>query len=317
MIQVKIHNVRAGFATNSSSSHSIVMIPQGQREHTDEYERYSYNWEQFVLADADSKSAYFLTQMYQALQNAHLNHDEILHVMQGVLGADVNLENFPSEVGVDHQSHWYGMADSIKNTPDLVRSMFAFMQRDDVIILGGNDNGGDQEPPANCWQDVRTEMFSQFGDKRVRQDQGHWIMFNKQSGTKIRMSFDADSAPYVKSTVPELVDLKVTDYCSYGCAFCLVPGTQISTSTGIIPIEQITVGDEVLAYNESMDKIEPAAVAATYERDYEGDLFEIEMDNGVKVCITPEHEIFVKGKGWIQASLCEENDEILHIKEAG
>jgi len=186
-----------------------------------------------------------------------------------------------------------------------------------VIILGGNDNSDAQEPPQNSWQDDRTEMFGQFGDKRVRQDGEHWVLFNKSSGTKLRMSFDAQSAPYVKSTLPELVDLKITNYCAYGCAFCLVPGTQISTPSGVIPIEQITVGDEVLAYNESVDKIEPAMVAATYERDYDGDLYEIEMDNGVKVCITPEHEIFVKGKGWIQARECEENDEILHIKEAG
>ena len=314
---MKLFNVRAGFATNSSSSHSIVMIPQGQSERTNEYERYSYNWEQFVLADIDSKSAYFITQMHEALSNANMSRDEILHVIQGVLGDQVNLDNLPEHMGVDHQSNWYGMAESIKSHPDLIRSMWEFMQRDDVVILGGNDNGGDQDAPANSWQDDRTLMFSQFGDKRVRQDQGNWIMFNAGSGTKIRMSFDANAAPYVKSSVPELVDLKVTNYCAYGCEFCLVPGTQISTPTGIIPIEQITVGDEVLAYNLSMDKIEPAAVAATYERDYEGDLFEIEMDNGVKVCITPEHEILVKGKGWIQARECEENDEILHIKEAG
>lgn len=243
---MKLFNVRAGFATNSSSSHSIVMIPKGQSERTDEYERYSYNWEQFVLADIDSKSAYFITQMHEALSNANMSRDEILHVIQGVLGDQVNLDNLPEHMGVDHQSNWYGMAESIKSHPDLIRSMWEFMQRDDVVILGGNDNGGDQDAPANSWQDDRTLMFSQFGDKRVRQDQGNWIMFNAGSGTKIRMSFDANAAPYVKSSVPELVDLKVTNYCAYGCEFCYQSSTKQGVHADLNNIKQIlnTLGDQ-------------------------------------------------------------------------
>lgn len=226
---MKIHNVRAGFATNSSSSHSIVMIPQGQSERTDEYERYSYNWEQFTLADADSKRAYFLTQMYNALANASLDRDEILHVMQGVVGSEVDLHDFPSEVGVDHQSVWSGMEHNILNTPDLIRAMWSFVQRDDVVILGGNDNSDVQAHPDNSWQDDRTHIFHQLGNRRLRQDGDHYVMFDTRSGTKMRMSFDANAAPYVKSSVPELVDLKVTDFCKGGCTWCY----QSSTKAGV------------------------------------------------------------------------------------
>jgi molybdenum cofactor biosynthesis enzyme MoaA len=307
---VKIHNVRVGFATNSSSSHSIVMIPQGQRERTDEYERYSYNWEQFTLADADSKTAYFLTQMYSALANTNLSHDEIVHVMQGVLGDHVDLSNFPCEVDVDHQSQWHGMADSMKHTPDLVRAMWSFVQRDDVVILGGNDNSDGQTPPNNSWQDDRTAMFGQFGDKRVRQDGEHWVLFNKTSGTKLRMSFDAQSAPYVKSTVPELVDLKVTNYCAYGCTFCLVPGTQILTPSGIKAIEHIREHDQVITFNLDTHQMEATPVAATYARDYQGDLVEILVDNGERLHITPEHEVFVLFKGWMPAHECVVGDRL-------
>jgi organic radical activating enzyme len=236
---MKIHNVRAGFATNSSSSHSIVMIPKGQSECSDEYERYSYNWEQFVLADTNSKQAYFLTQMYVALQNSDLNHDEIVHVMQGVLGSDVDLSDFPSDAVVDHQSQWHGMTESMQHTPDLVRAMWAFVQRDDVVILGGNDNGGDQQAPPNSWEDDCTRMFSQYGDRRVRQDGDHWVLFNQRSGTKMRMSFDAHSAPYVKSSVPELVDLKITNYCAYGCVFCYQSSTKAGVHADLNHIKQI------------------------------------------------------------------------------
>lgn len=225
---MKIHNVRAGFATNSSSSHSIVMIPQGQREHTDEYSRYSYNWEQFTLADTHSKSAYFIAQMYQALSDASMNRDEILHVIQGVLGDHVDVHDLPDYMNVDHQSTWDGMQDSIMRTPDMIRAMWDFVQRDDVVILGGNDNSQGQLPPANSFENDCTRMFTQLGNRKVRQDGDYWVLFNVNSGTKIRMSFDAQVPPYVKSTFPELVDLKVTDYCQGGCEWCY----QSSTKSG-------------------------------------------------------------------------------------
>ena len=313
---MQVHNVRAGFATNSSSSHSIVMIPRGQRESTNEYERFNYNWEQFTLADPDSKSAYFVTQLMQGLEDGALNRSEIVHVMNSLLGTDYDERDFES-YGVDHQSVWSNLADLFKQHPQLVKHMHEFVKRDDVVILGGNDNSDGQTPPDNSFTDARTEVFNWSQTAQVRQDHDHWVMFNQNTGGKIRFSFLPDVAEYVKSTVPELVDLKLSDYCAYGCAFCLVPGTMISTPTGVMPIEQISQGQEVLAYNTDLSIVESATVAETYERDYEGDLYEIEMENGAKVCITPEHEIYVRGKGWVPASLCEENDEILHIREAG
>jgi organic radical activating enzyme len=64
-------------------------------------------------------------------------------------------------------------------------------------------------------------------------------MFNAGSGTKIRMSFDANAAPYVKSSVPELVDLKVTNYCAYGCAFCYQSSTKQGVHADLNHIKQI------------------------------------------------------------------------------
>ena len=313
---MKVHNVRVGFATNSSSSHSIVMIPRGQREFTDEYHRFNYGWEQFTLADPESKSAYFVTQLMQALEDGHMEKSEIVHAVNSLLSTEYSVDDF-SEYAVDHQSVWGNLGDMFRKHPTLVQHMHEFIKRDDVVILGGNDNSDGQTPPDNSYTDARTEAVNWGSDLKVRQDGDNWCMFSTHSGAKMRVSFLPDTPEYVKSTAPELVDLKISDYCAYGCAFCLVPGTMISTPTGVMPIEQISQGQEVLAYNTDLSIVESATVAETYERDYEGDLYEIEMENGAKVCITPEHEIYVKGKGWVPASLCEENDEILHIREAG
>lgn len=215
------------------------MIPQGQQVHTHEYGRYSYGWEQFTLADASSKTAYFLTQLYQALSYADMSRHEILHVIESMFGDQVDVQQIPEGASVDHQSVWSGVPDIIKRDPDLIRAMFDFMQRDDVIILGGNDNSDPQPPPDHSWEDERTQIFSVYGNHRIKRDHDNWVMFNTNSGTKMRMSFRSDVPPYVKSEVPELCDLKISDYCKGGCAFCYQSSTKAGKHADLHNIKQI------------------------------------------------------------------------------
>ena len=313
---IKIHNVRAGFATNSSSSHSIVMLPPGERCNTDEYHRFNYGWEQFTLADPDSKTAYLATQLTHAMASNGIPPDTIAPLINSWLGTAYSAHDL-EESGVDHQSVWGLFHGQLGNNPEFVRAYHRWLMQDEVVILGGNDNGGDQPVPANSFENDQTRLAELSGQNmRVREDKGNWVLFNKSNGDKIRFGFNPKDS-YDKASTPELVDVKLTNYCTYGCSFCLVPGTMISTAKGVMPIEQISQGQEVLVYNTDLSIVETATVAETYERDYEGDLYEIEMENGVKVCITPEHEIYVRNKGWLPANLLEENDEILHIREVG
>ena len=55
---MKLHNLRIGFATNSSSSHSVILVPQNSIKDDDVYSEDSYGWEQFVLASPEAKIKY-------------------------------------------------------------------------------------------------------------------------------------------------------------------------------------------------------------------------------------------------------------------
>ncbi len=222
---MKVHNVRVGFATNSSSSHSIVMIPRGQREFTNEYHRFNYGWEQFTLADPESKSAYFVTQLMHNLEDGHMQKEEIVHAVNSLLSTEYTVDDF-ADSGVDHQSLWGNLGDMFRKHPALVQHMHEFIKRDDVVILGGNDNSDGQTPPDNSYTDARTEAVNWGSDLKVRQDGDNWCLFNAHSGAKMRVSFLPDTPEYVKSTAPELVDLKISDYCAYGCAFCYQGSTK-------------------------------------------------------------------------------------------
>lgn len=196
------------------------MVPAGQHVGTDEYQRWLYGWEQFTLADPESKAAYFISQLITALEHADLTRGEVIHTVNSLLGVDLDESKIPGDCYVDHQSAWYGLGETLKVNPRLVREMYNFIQQPGIVILGGNDNGEGQEPPANCWQDGRTELFYHLNGQRARQDGLNWVLFDRRNGTKVRFSFSPEAGAYDKSSVPELVDLKLTDHCRYGCAFC-------------------------------------------------------------------------------------------------
>ena len=209
---MKLFNVRAGFATNSSSSHSIVMIPRGMNVHNNEYDRFRYGWEQFTLTSVDSKTAYFATQLYQSMNNRDIDSTVAVDLINSLLGTAYTYDMF-EDAYVDHQSVW-----STNMDEDFIRGLHSFITRSDVVILGGNDNSDPQELDGSFTNELTENITGNW--TKIRKDGVNWSMFNHLSGSKIRFSIIDDAPLYTKSSVPELVDIKVTDFCRYGCEFC-------------------------------------------------------------------------------------------------
>lgn len=51
---------------------------------------------------------------------------------------------------------------------------------------------------------------------KVRRDRNVIAFFDERDGTKIRIGLGR----YTKASRPELVDIKITDYCAFNCSFC-------------------------------------------------------------------------------------------------
>ena len=80
---------------------------------------------------------------------------------------------------------------------------------------------------------------------------------------------------------------------------CFVAGTLVETADGSMPIEEITIGTIVYAYNTDTDETALKAVADTFVRE-SSELVHIEV-NGEQITTTPEHPFWVPQKGWISA----------------
>lgn len=66
-------------------------------------------------------------------------------------------------------------------------------------------------------------------------DKNSLIYFSKRDGTKIRFG----SKNYTKSSTPELVDIKITDFCTFNCAFCYQGSTTEGKDASFESIEFI------------------------------------------------------------------------------
>ena len=105
---IKIHNLRLGHATNSSSSHSIVIAPRdyGHLPSTEDeghWGEYNYGWEHFVLADPESKTKYFAVQLFDSLTENGISADIAKATIRDWIDFDI-VSNERDYVGVDHQS---------------------------------------------------------------------------------------------------------------------------------------------------------------------------------------------------------------------
>ncbi|MDU1253728.1 polymorphic toxin-type HINT domain-containing protein [Intestinibacter bartlettii] len=89
---------------------------------------------------------------------------------------------------------------------------------------------------------------------------------------------------------------------------CFVEGTLVLTENGLVPIEDIEVGDYVWAENPETGEIELKEVLNTFEKQVDT-IVTITID-GEKIQTTEAHLFYVEGTGWIPASMLQEGDTL-------
>lgn len=212
---MKIFNVRLGLANNSSSSHSLI-FQQGAH---DDYDGQRFGWDFFTCASSEAKSEYLGQTLYHSLLRM-CSEEMAVSVVRDWMGVTVDTDGY-----VDHQScyempsNWEGNGID-KQFFDEFR---AFLMRDDLVILGGNDNTDEKHPLDDGT--AFTLPFAEVDPLVARKDGDYWTLFNRETGGKIRVAFDDKVVEPKKSRAPELVDIKITDYCPYGCPACYMAST--------------------------------------------------------------------------------------------
>lgn len=245
---ILLHNLRLGFASNSSSAHSLIFLPDNYQSISDNYDAdHGFHWENFTLASQEAKQYYLAIILNQSMIQNGINKKMRRQILNSY--ADFNIPNnvllevFDDKY-IDHQSMirlpgTYGNP----SVPD--QEFFNDLQKlilnDRVVVAGGNDNSNHSHPLVEdgvgesirinrtVWADNSNTIICRKDEKY-----GFWTIFDYSNGSKIRFSFlDLSSAirkywpdfqPAMAST-PELVDVTITHWCDYGCPYCYMGST--------------------------------------------------------------------------------------------
>lgn len=250
-----IHSIRYGFACNSSSTHSCV-IYTGE-ENIQEDETKQFGWQYFTVSNQSTIRTYFYTMLKTqieniswkllpnlingiGLDNARIIREQLIALLTPIR-VNLWLANEEREGSyVDHQS-CYSFPVHLQ-TKGLVNKDFFFDFIDTVLstpnftILGGNDNDEDLHELDDYTEDVQGVVGAILD--YLPQDSGcmdivaiqdsldFYTLIDRTNGNRLRLSFN--DTPITYSSFPQLVDLKITDYCDKGCTFCY----QSSTTEG-------------------------------------------------------------------------------------
>lgn len=229
-------NIRFGFATNSSSTHSIIISHEKIPDKLNDY----FGWDFFTASSNQAKRQYLASILYNHLSyvvDESIAHDLIKYWL------DIDMTDTTLCLGVDHQSMpllpktWEGLSIDV----DFFNDYKNFILNEHVVILGGNDNDDEAHPRGlnsfvlPLWYDNDREDIVARKDNKY----DYWSLYSRKSGTKVRLKLDRDQPPITKSYAPELVDLKITDYCTSNCKFCYQDSTKKGEHGDIYYIQHV------------------------------------------------------------------------------
>jgi hypothetical protein len=78
---------------------------------------------------------------------------------------------------------------------------------------------------------------------------------------------------------------------------CFASGTLVATATGKKAIQELAIGDRVLAYNLNRGQIVESCILRSHRSEV-NEIFELHFDGDDVICATREHPFYVKDKGW-------------------
>lgn len=112
---------------------------------------------------------------------------------------------------------------------------------------------------------------------------------------------------------PSSIDVKVTDYCDMGCAYCFTPDMNVLTINDNKKIIDIKVGEKVYSLNEKTNQVEVKSILDKFIKTISEDIFIFELENKKFIKCTGDHKLYIKNKGWVEAKNILETDILDNI----
>lgn len=264
-----IHHIRLGFACNSSSNHSILLIDNEQTLNS-LYDMWlsstmSYGRQYFLIKSVPEKRRYLAAQIMNGIidwfkeeDNAgwtgvymfnldkHQDKLDMIIDTMNELKLDLVYPSFKDDViggfgVIDHQSQYVFPVDHTGNLHwAFIADLRDFILRPDVVVHGSST----EEPnffPSNAirvLEDIKERTQRYTARRNVNKDGTFWYtFFNKMNGTKFSVSFN--NVESQKTFVPDLVDLNITNYCAKHCNYCYKGSDKSGQHADMYDVERV------------------------------------------------------------------------------
>lgn len=238
-----IQQIRLGHANNSSSSHSIIVLdtprpefaPSGRLTKITSLENLRWGRQDFYLKTQDAKICYLVSQFIEAVRNITNSETIALNTVASMfyglidqnewhaILTEIKKENYST--WVDHQSAWNLPQSKGFINEEFFKETIQYILRPDINILGGSDES-ERLTPHYAGNEIRFPFSDSCGIVRAKKFAQNWVLYNSRNGTRIVFSFEKNPPPLTHVEIPLLVDLKLTDYCPFGCPFCYQGSTK-------------------------------------------------------------------------------------------
>jgi hypothetical protein len=228
---MRLLNIREGFACNSSSTHSIIYSKADRVDYA--VGKSEFGWQPFVAASDEAKQAWLSATVLRELYQRGFAPEMAELIAGSLLPIAPNNKSY-----VDHQSAlslpspWKGLGIDM----GFVQELAEWLLDPHLVILGGNDNDDyspellEGERHLDFYEAMPIEQQDSNALIARKDSRGYWTLFNRVHGEKRRITFERAGRDLAfrkgKADAPELVDLKITDFCPYGCATCYQGSTQ-------------------------------------------------------------------------------------------
>ena len=216
---VCLKNFRNGWATNSSSTHSVVyrnkdeMLNDLNVMEENFYDRYTDT----IAASREAKIKYIAANIwcYESLFN-------IMCALYPEMKEYIPLiDEYKKEAAENHHSYveekfgMYARGRLYFDNPQDLEASMDYLKRiiddDDLIIVGGSDE-------ENFFYDTiqdHERLVIPNGD--TFKNGNYWVFYDNYGK---RCRFTTKKGTECVPQYPELIDLKITNYCEHGCKFC-------------------------------------------------------------------------------------------------
>lgn len=233
---MKILSYRTGFAANSSSIHS-PMIVENINDVIEERFGQGFYVADFVIKNKNSLLEYLGAQINRRI-NSEFRSDPQTNkiIIDGLLGVELfknNADYSIDKLYVQEMAGWILPHKKAcnKNIPNLeyISDLKRYLLNENIIIWGINCNYRSKmnQKSKNDFSNLkinRSNLIERISDNSDNawfsyKEDGVWRLFNTYDGTKIRLTMDGkDNIKY--STTPELIDLIISNKCENECNYC-------------------------------------------------------------------------------------------------